>query len=32
MTDVIDLKELRKRRLEAATGCKGLNPSTLVST
>jgi hypothetical protein len=25
MTDVIDLKELRKRRLEAATGCKGLN-------
>ena len=25
MTVVIDLKELRKRRLEAATGCKGLN-------
>jgi hypothetical protein len=30
MTNVIDLNELRKRRLEAATGCKGLNPDLSV--
>lgn len=26
LTNVIDLKKLRRRRLEAATGCEGLNP------
>ena len=26
MTDIIDLKELRERRLERRTGCEGLNP------
>jgi len=30
MTDIIDLKELRKRRLESRTGCEGLNPDLSV--
>ena len=29
MTDIIDLKELRERRLERRTGCEGLNPDSL---